>query len=202
MNSYILIKKTTIKLKEEYDFYRLKKVKQDANRRSISHTNKDSRFRRIFRQPLDIDALFYVLAERLKKKDTPGKLHKNTTENTTIFNKNQLFVARERVKIKEGQHYYWIAKGIKEQIIGNKLLRQDLLALNSQFIYNLLVKKFNENIDWNIYWKYLSQKITNSKKKKKERKKTLFIEKYSHYFKNVLSNTLSFKKIVNFYLFS
>lgn len=142
----------------------MKKVKQDANRRLISYTKKDSRFRRTLRQSLDIDALFYVLAERLKKKDAPGKLYKNTIENTIFFNKNQFLVAWERVKIKEGDHYYWMSKGIKEQIIGNKFLRQDLFTLNSQFIYNLLVKKFNENIDWKIHWKYLSQKITNSKK--------------------------------------
>ena len=101
MNSYILIKKTTIKLKEEYDFYRLKKVKQDANRRSISHTNKDSRFRRIFRQPLDIDALFYVLAERLKKKDTPGKLHKNTTKTQQFLTKINCSLQEKESKLKK-----------------------------------------------------------------------------------------------------
>ena len=68
----------------------MKKVKQDANRRLISYTKKDSRFRRTLRQSLDIDALFYVLAERLKKKDATRKLYKNTIKKTTFFNKKPI----------------------------------------------------------------------------------------------------------------
>ena len=74
--------------KDEYDFYRLQKVKQDAERRERFDINKDIKQRKKLREPLDLGESVYVLAERMKKKEAQGKLYKSSTENKPFFNKN------------------------------------------------------------------------------------------------------------------
>ena len=95
---------------EEYDFHRLKKVKQDADSSLRRDTKKDRRFKKTLREPLHIGGLVYVSAERVKKKDTPGKVNISTIENTPFSDKNPFFIVRKRVKIKEGKYYCWILK--------------------------------------------------------------------------------------------
>ena len=74
--------------KDEYDFYRLQKVKQDAERRERFDINKDIKQRKKLREPLDLGEPVYVLAERMKKKEAQGKLYKSSTENKPFFNNN------------------------------------------------------------------------------------------------------------------
>ena len=69
------------------DFYGLLKVKRDADRRSRYDKEKDIRFKRTLRDSLNIRELVYSLAERLRKIDAPGRLHKSTADN----NKDQIF---------------------------------------------------------------------------------------------------------------
>ena len=61
----------------KYDFQRLFKVKKDVDRTKRSSLRKDTRMKRKLKDLLEI-VLF--LAERLKKKDVPGKIFKSTTE--------------------------------------------------------------------------------------------------------------------------
>ena len=49
-----------------------------------------------------------VLAERLKKKDTPSKLFKASTENMSFFNRNRIFTIYKRVKLNNGSYLYWV----------------------------------------------------------------------------------------------
>ena len=51
----------------------LVRVKEDADRREKSDKNKDTRQRKKLREPLDLGKPAFVLPERLKKKDAPGK---------------------------------------------------------------------------------------------------------------------------------
>ena len=49
-----------------------------------------------------------VLAERLKKKDSPGRLYKNTTENRLYFNRNIIFTINRSVLMGNNTNYYWL----------------------------------------------------------------------------------------------
>ena len=49
-----------------------------------------------------------VLAERLKKKDSPGRLYKNTTENRPYFNRNIIFTINRSVLMGNNTNYYWL----------------------------------------------------------------------------------------------
>ena len=47
------------------------------------------------RENLRVGEQVPVLAERLWKKDTPGKFYKSLTQNKPYFNKNEAFVIRK-----------------------------------------------------------------------------------------------------------
>ena len=47
-------------------------------------------------KPLEIGQKVLVLAERFRKKGTPGKLYKSTTENKSFFNRDRTFIISER----------------------------------------------------------------------------------------------------------
>ena len=88
--------------------------------------------RRKLREPLKIGEKVLALAERIKKKDAPHNLFKSTTENTSFFDREQLFIVRKIIQIAD-MNYYWISKEAEDKIINKRLLRQELYAINDQF---------------------------------------------------------------------
>ena len=64
---------------EIYDFVRLRKVEKNKIR-NAKYNHKINRRKRTLRSPLILSEKAFVLAERLKKKDTPSKLFKASTE--------------------------------------------------------------------------------------------------------------------------
>ena len=70
---------------ETYSFHGLLRVNKDADRSGRSDRNKDSRQRKKLRELLDLGEPVFVLGERLKKKDAPGKLYKISTEKKLFF---------------------------------------------------------------------------------------------------------------------
>ena len=62
--------------KNVYDFYRLHKLKEDADRRERSDRYKYVRQRKTLRELLDLGDVIYVLSERFKKKMPPVDLIK------------------------------------------------------------------------------------------------------------------------------
>ena len=60
------------------------------------------------RDPLEIDEKVIALAERLRKKDAPGRLYKSTTENKTFFNRDRIFTISARSKLNNGTYLYWL----------------------------------------------------------------------------------------------
>ena len=81
--------------RENFDFYRLEKVGKEHKRNIKYLKKKDSNNRRKLRQPLNIGEKVLVLAERLKKKDAPGRLYKSTTQNRSFFNKEKIFIMKK-----------------------------------------------------------------------------------------------------------
>ena len=69
---------------EIYDFIRIRKI-QNNQMRNDKYDQKIDWRKRTLRSPLNLDEKVLVLAERLKKKDTPGNLYKASTENLLCF---------------------------------------------------------------------------------------------------------------------
>ena len=77
--------------KETYDFSRLWRIKEAQGRSERYAKNLDARKKRRTCDPLDIGEKVLLLAERLKKKDTPDRPYKSTTENRPYFNRKRSF---------------------------------------------------------------------------------------------------------------
>ena len=123
------------RFRDIYDFCRLVKVKQHAERYEQVDIKKDKKLRRQLIEPIKIGEKVLALAEHLKKKDAPGNLCKSTTENISFFNRKQVFVVRKMVKISNTINYhYWVSKEGEDKVIDKRFLRQKLFALNDQFV--------------------------------------------------------------------
>ena len=94
-------------------------------------TQKKTRKKRL-RNPLFLDEKVLVLAERLKKKDTPSKFYKASTDNIPFFNREKVFTIYKRAKLNSGSYLYWLEDENNNKIEG-RFLRQELFALNKQF---------------------------------------------------------------------
>ena len=84
--------------REKFDFCRLEKEGKDNKRNKRYFIKKDSSNKRKLREPLNIGEKVLVLAERLKKKDAPGRLYKSTTQNRSFFNKDRIFILKKEFK--------------------------------------------------------------------------------------------------------
>ena len=78
-----------------------------------------------------IEEKVLLLAERLKKKDAPGKFFKNSTNNIPFFNTNRIFTIYKKVKINNNSYLYWLEKNERE--VKGRFLRQELFALINRF---------------------------------------------------------------------
>ena len=112
---------------EVYDFMRIKKIENNQMRNDKYHQKIDRR-KRTLRNPLNLDKKVLVLAERLKKKDAPGNLYKASTDNIIY----RTFAIYRRAKLENGTYLCWVEEG-SEKIKG-RFLRQELFALNKQFV--------------------------------------------------------------------
>ena len=105
---------------EIYDFMRLRKIETNQTRNDR------------YNEKLDLDERVLVLAERLRKKDPPGNLYEASTDNIPFFNRNRIFTTYKRAKLNNGIHLYWVEQNGKK--IDGRFLRQELFALNNQFL--------------------------------------------------------------------
>ena len=107
------------------------KVKEDRVRREKFDSKIDRRNKRL-RDPLEIGEKILVLAERLRKKDAPGRLCKSKTKNKSFFNRDRIFTISERSKLNNNTYIYWLKENGRK--IKNRFLRQELFALQNQFV--------------------------------------------------------------------
>ena len=116
---------------EIYDFMRIKKIENNQMRNN-KYNQKIDRRKRTLRSPLNLDEKVLVLTERLKKKDAPGNLYKASTDNMPFLNRDRIFTVYKRAKLKNGTYLYWVEEDGKK--INGRFLRQELFALNNQFL--------------------------------------------------------------------
>ena len=82
--------------REKFDFYRIEKVGK-GNKRTKRYLIKKDLHERKLREPLMIGEKGLILAaERIKKKDAPGKLYKPTTQNKSFLNKDKIFIVKKK----------------------------------------------------------------------------------------------------------
>ena len=116
---------------EIYDFMRIWKI-ENNQMRNDKYNEKIDRRKRKLRSPLSLNEKVLVFAERLKKKDAPGNLYKAFTDNMPFFNRDIIFTVYKRAKLNNGTYLYWVEEDGKK--INGRFLRQELFALNNQFL--------------------------------------------------------------------
>ena len=108
------------------------KVSKSAERYNQNDVRFDKKSRKKLHSPLTVGKKVLVLAERFRKKDTPGNLYKSTTKNMAFLNRNEVFIVRKVVPT-DDTYYYWISKTADgDNLIDNRFLRQELFALKNQ----------------------------------------------------------------------
>ena len=116
---------------EVYNPIRLKKNQNNEMRIDKYNQRIDGR-KKILRSPLNIGEKVLVLAERLKKKDVPGKVFNSSTDNIPFFNRNRIFTTYKKVKLNNNSYLYWLEENERE--VKGRFLRQELFASNNQFL--------------------------------------------------------------------
>lgn len=111
---------------ELFDFKRIEKVQQQADRQQRYNEKLMLNKRRSLRDPLEIGEEVLILSSRIRKTDAPGVLYKSSTDNRPFFNRKQTYKIASRTKIDE-IYYYWV-----DQLQG-RFLREELFAINNQF---------------------------------------------------------------------
>ena len=97
--------------------------------RDDQYDQKIDRRKRTLKNPLNLDKKVLVLAERLKKKDAPGNLYKDSTENILFFNRNRILTIYKNAKLNNSTYLYWVEEDDKK--INSRFSRQELFALNN-----------------------------------------------------------------------
>ena len=110
---------------------RLKKIGNNQTRNERYNEKIDKRKRKL-RSPLNLNKNVLVLAERLRKKDSPSNLYKASTDNIPFFNRNRIFTIYKRAKLNNGIYLHWVEEDSEK--IDGRFFREELFALNNQFL--------------------------------------------------------------------
>ena len=119
------------KFKTLFNMHRLERSEKTTARLDRYDDKVYERKRKKLREKLDVGERVYVLAGRIKKKSAPGKFYKETVQNISYFNKETIYVVRERKKI-DDINYYWIKSPLTN--VKKRFLRSELFALKDNFI--------------------------------------------------------------------
>ena len=111
--------------------HRLEKTHKLNQRQDRYDKKKYDRKRKKLRENLSIGEKVYVLAERIKKKSTPGKFYKQLVQNISYFNKDTVFTIRKKQTI-DNIMYYWVKSPLAE--LNKRFSRSELFALKSNFL--------------------------------------------------------------------
>ena len=114
-----------------YNVHRLEKTDKLNQRQYRYDKKKYDRKRKRLRENLSIGEKVYVLAERIKKKSTPGKFYKQSVQNISYFNEDTTFTIRKK-QIIDNLRYCWVKSPLRE--LNKCFQRSELFALKSNFL--------------------------------------------------------------------
>ena len=106
---------------EVYDFPCLIKVKENRDQTERYDAKVDKHKKRLG-DFFEIGEKVLVGPEFLRKKYTPGRLYKSTTENESFFNRDRSFAISERSKLNNNTYLYCVKENGLE--IKNRYLKQ------------------------------------------------------------------------------
>ena len=112
--------------------HRLDKTKKLYHRLDDYGVKKYSTKRRELRDELFIGEKVYVLAERIRKKNAPGKFYKQSVQNVSYFNKDKTFIVRA-IRSISGIKYYWLRNSETNRNLPKRFQRTEFFALKSNF---------------------------------------------------------------------
>ena len=87
------------------------------------------------RENLNINEKILVLAERVRKKLAPGKFYKQSVQNISYFNKEEIFFIRKKQKIDKISYY--CLKDPQNKKLTKRFQRAELFAVNNNFTASL-----------------------------------------------------------------
>ena len=82
-----------------FNMRRLEKTEKMHGRLERYDEKVYQRKRKKLREKLNVGERVYVLAERIRKKSAPGKFYKQTVQNISYFNKEIVYLIRQRKKV-------------------------------------------------------------------------------------------------------
>ena len=85
------------------------------------------------REELSIGEKVFVLGERIKKKNAPGKFYKQSVQNISYFNKEKTFIIRA-IKTIDKIKYYWLKNAETNRKLPKTFMRTELFALRNNFL--------------------------------------------------------------------
>ena len=113
-----------------FNMHRIERTDKTNARLDRYDRKKYLRKRKKLRKDLEISEKVYVLAERIKKKSAPGKFYKQSLQNISYFNKEQVYRIRKKGTI-NGIKYYWVKSSLTD--LPKRFQRSELFALRANF---------------------------------------------------------------------
>ena len=115
-----------------FNMHRIEKTKLLHDRLDRYDKKKYLAKRRKLRENLNIGEKVLVLAERIKKKSTPGKFYKQSVQNIAYFNKEKTFSLRKKQKI-DKIYYYWLVHLQTNRNVKKRFQRRKSFAIKNNF---------------------------------------------------------------------
>ena len=88
--------------------------------------------RKKLREKILIGEKVLFLAERIKKKASPGKFYKQSVQNISYFNKGRTFLIKKIQPIDDIK-YYWLKDAQNNRKLPKKFQRTELFAIRGNF---------------------------------------------------------------------
>ena len=120
------------KFRTVYNMHRLEKTHKLSQRLDSYNKKKYSRKRKKLRDGLYIGERVYILAERIRKKNAPGKFYKQSVQNVSYFNIDTVFVIKKKKNISGITYCVRDTKNNKNMT--KRFLRSEIFALKSNFM--------------------------------------------------------------------
>ena len=114
-----------------YNMHRIEKTDKLNQRQDRYDQKKYSKKRNKLRENWNIGERVYALAERIRKKNAPGKFSKQSVQNISVFYKDTVYTIRKKQMI-GGVRYYWTKSPIAN--LPKRFSRSELFALKSNFL--------------------------------------------------------------------
>ena len=114
-----------------FNIHRIERTKLVYDRLNRYGKKKYDRKKKKLRKNVNIIEKVLVLAEIIRKKSAPGKFYKQTVQNISYFNKENIFFIRKKQKIHKIS-YYWL-KDPQNKRLTKRFQRTKLFAINNNF---------------------------------------------------------------------